>query len=418
MNNHPKHVLVIGGGVIGAVIAYFLTEKGCTVTIVEKEAFGQGSSHGNCGLIVPTHIFPLNSPGNLADGIKWMLKPDAPLLIKPRMDLRLFQWLLRFVRCCTRRHIRMASAGRAALIRDAITAYGRLFEREPIRCGWRHNGALHLCRTDKQLAEMGRTDSDLAAFGITGRRLTGRELTGMAPAVNDGMAGAWFYRQTAHMRPDAFMEGIKRVLVEKGVTVVEHTPVTDFRRGKNRAVAAVGRGRELAADRFVVATGAWTPLLDRKLGCRIPIQPGKGYSLTLRGKGERSDLPCFFEEAHVVYTPWSESFRLGGTMEFAGYDTRLRPSRLRPLFKAVENHMGRLDVGQVEEEWCGWRPMTPDGMPIIDWSPRLKNVLIAAGHNMEGLSMAPATGRLAAEMICCETPHVDPAPYRVARFTR
>ena len=166
----------------------------------------------------------------------------------------------------------------------------------------------------------------------------------------------------------------------------------------------------------MVAAGAWTPLLNRELGCRVPIQPGKGYSMTMPRPAVCPKIPLIFPETRVAVTPFQSGYRLGSTMEFAGYDESLRPERLQLLKDGSEAYLQEPYCEPVLEKWFGWRPMTYDSLPIIDRSPSYENVLIAAGHNMLGLSMATATGKLVAELAGGRTPHVDPSPYRVGRF--
>src|SRR5262249_15025254 len=185
-------------------------------------------------------------------------------------------------------------------------------------------------------------------------------------------------------------------------------------RGWARAVATA-QG-DLAADAFVLATGAWTPLLNRHLGCRIPIQPGKGYSITMPRPAQCPAIPLIFEEHRVAVTPMHSGSRLGWRMEFAGYASPLTRARL-DLLKDAARHSLHEPYGEpVEEEWFGWRPMTFDGKPIIDRSPALSNVLLAAGHNMLGLSMAPATGKLVAELLGEQRTHPAPGPYSLRRL--
>ncbi len=148
---------------------------------------------------------------------------------------------------------------------------------------------------------------------------------------------------------------------------------------------------------FIVAAGAWTPLLNEHLGCRVPIQPGKGYSLTMPRPAVCPKIPLIFPETRVAVTPFQSGYRLGSTMEFAGYDESIRPERLQLLKDGATGYLREPYCEPVLEEWFGWRPMTYDSLPIIDRSPKYENVMIAAGHNMLGLSMAPATGKLVAE---------------------
>jgi D-amino-acid dehydrogenase len=230
------------------------------------------------------------------------------------------------------------------------------------------------------------------------------------------MAGAWLSRNTAMLRPDSFMGGIKDLLSRNGVEILEKTKVIALKKGKDRAVAAVTETEFHKAGHFVIAAGAWTPFLSRTLGCKIPIQPGKGYSKTYDRVQGGPSIPCFFENERVVVTPWPSGFRLGGSMEFAGYNKDLNPHRLDALDRAAKRYLLNLKTGGPQEAWCGWRPMTHDGLPIIDHPPGLKNVTIAAGHNMLGMTMAPRTGKLVSELVGRETPHIDPYPYRINRF--
>src|SRR5262249_2641444 len=148
----------------------------------------------------------------------------------------------------------------------------------------------------------------------------------------------------------------------------------------------------------------------------IPIQPGKGYSLTTSRPTRCPTLPMIFEEHRVAVTPMHSGYRLGSMMEFVGYDASISPKRIGYLTHAAGLYLHDPVGEAVEEEWFGWRPMTPDGLPLIGPSPAMSNVCLAAGHNMLGLSMAPATGRLVAEMLDGREPHLDPRPYSPARF--
>jgi D-amino-acid dehydrogenase len=214
------------------------------------------------------------------------------------------------------------------------------------------------------------------------------------------------------------MTAMHGLLLQKGATILENVEATGFDVFGKHVESVRVANKTISADAFVVAAGAWTPRLQKELDCRIPIQPGKGYAITAARPERVPALPCFFEEKSVVATPWPDGFRLGGTMEFAGLDDSLSRQRLASLSRGADQYLQDPSLGTVETEWCGFRPMTYDGLPIIDWSPRLQNVAIAAGHNMLGLSMGPGTGKLVAEMINHEKAHIDPRPYNLQRFNR
>jgi D-amino-acid dehydrogenase len=415
--NEGRSVVVVGGGVIGAACAYHLSRAGWRVTVVDAGAFGMGCSHANCGFVCPSHVLPLAAPGAAWAGLKALFRPNGPLSVRLGVGPALWSWLYRFARRCNRRDMLEAGHAVQALLASSSALYRRMIEEERLDCEWETNGLCfvfhsraaweHYADTDKLLAE---------EFHLPARRLDGDALAGLEPALKPGLGGGYLYENDAHLRPDRLMAEWRRVLEARGVTVLEGRRVVGIMKEGGRARAVATPQGELAADAFVFTTGALTPLLAGPLGCRVPIQPGKGYSITTGRPALCPRRPLLFEEHRVAVTPLRSAFRLGSTMEFAGYDATLNRGRLELLKEGARHYLREPLGAPVLEEWFGWRPMTFDGKPIIDRSPRLGNVVIAAGHSMLGLSMAPATGKLVAELLDGATPHVDPAPYRVTRF--
>lgn len=417
MNTPAGHAIVVGGGVIGAACAYYLSQSGWKVTVLDQGGFGKGCSHANCGLVCPSHVLPLAAPGAVLAALQALFRPNAPLAIKPRLDPALWSWLYRFARRCNRDN--MLEAGRAiqALLNSSRRLYDELLKEEPIDCEWEARGLLLVFRSRAAMDHYAATAKLLgASFNLPAKRLDGDALVALEPALKPGLAGGWRYETDAHLRPDKLMASWRRVLQERGVTVHEGCAVQSIVRESGRARAVVTEKGEMAADAFVVAAGALTPLLSQHLGCRIPIQPGKGYSITMPRPARCPSIPLIFEEHRVAVTPMKSGYRLGSTMEFAGYDATLQRQRLDLLREGARHYLHEPFREPVEEEWFGWRPMTFDGKPIIDRSPAMPNALIAAGHNMLGLSMAPATGKLVAELLNNEPPHIDAAPYSARRF--
>jgi D-amino-acid dehydrogenase len=265
----------------------------------------------------------------------------------------------------------------------------------------------HYAETDRLLRE---------SFGVAARRYDGDSLAQLEPALKPGLAGGWHYAGDAHLRPDRLLAEWRRVLEARGVLLREHCAVLGFEQSLGRATAVHTTGGVQAAESFVVAAGALTPELQPHLGCRIPIQPGKGYSITMPRPVRCPAIPLLFHEHRVVVTPLRSGYRLGSTMEFAGYDATINRHRLELLRSGARHYLHEPECDPVQEEWCGWRPMTYDSKPIIGPGPALPNVYVAAGHNMLGMSMAPATGKLIAELLTGDPPHIDPAPYALSRF--
>jgi D-amino-acid dehydrogenase len=408
---------VVGSGVIGVTCAYYLARTGWTVTVIDQGGFGRACSHGNCGFVCPSHVLPLAVPGALGGAFKALFTPHSPLSIKPRFDPALWSWLYRFARRCNTAD--MLAAGRAiqALLVSSRTLYPRLLAEEALDCEWETCGMLVVFRSRAAMAHHAETDRLLRDhFQLAAQRIDGDELCVREPALKPGLAGGWWYDTDAHLRPDRLMAGWRPVLERHGVAIRTPCTLIGFATTAKQARAVLTSQGDLAADAVVLATGALTPLLQRHLGCRIPIQPGKGYSITMPRPARCPSLPLIFDEHRVAVTPMRSGYRLGSTMEFAGYDSSLNRRRLDLLRRGALPYLHEPFAEPVEEEWYGWRPMTPDSVPIIDRSPALGNVWIAAGHNMLGLSMAPATGQLIAELLNGRTPHLDPVPYQIRRF--
>jgi D-amino-acid dehydrogenase len=409
-------VVVIGGGVIGAACAHFLHRAGWVVTVIDQGTFGGGCSHANCGLVTPSHVLPLAVPGAVTKSLRALFEKNAPFSIKPRLDPDLWAWLLRFARRCNTRD--MLEAGRAihALLDSSRALYGDLFRNEPLDAEWTTRGVLFVFSAPQAMERFAETDRLLRErFGVGATRYDGEALMRLEPTLKPDLAGGWHYEMDAHLRPDRLMSSWRNLLEGRGVAIRERCALRSFIRGGEsmRAKAVDTACGRIEADAFVVATGAWTPQLNNDLGWRAPIQPGKGYSLTMPRPRRCPAIPMIFEERRVAVTPMQSGFRLGSIMEFAGYDTSLDPQRLELLRSAAAEYLVEPAPEAVVERWFGWRPMTSDGKPVIDRSPAFKNVVIAAGHNMLGLSMAPATGKLVAELLSGHTPHIDPAPYAV-----
>jgi D-amino-acid dehydrogenase len=417
MSRPAGQVIVVGSGFIGTACAYFLSRSGWQVTLLERGVFGQGCSHANCGLVCPSHVLPLATPGALRLGLKALFDGNSPLRIRPGFNWALWSWLYHFGRRCNRQDMMASAQAIRALLNASRRLYDELFETESMACDWETRGVLFVFLTAAAFEHSVHHYQLLReCFDLPAARYDGKELSDLEPALKPGLAGGWLHRTDAHLRPDRLLDSWRQVLERRGVTVRENCELVGFVRRDGRASAVVTGQGELPADAFVVATGAWTPLLNKHLGCRIPIQPGKGYSITMPRPARCPVYPLIFEEHRVVATPFQSGYRLGSMMEFAGYDATLDPRRLELLRNGARQYLHEPYCEPVEEEWFGWRPMTYDSKPIIDRSPVMENVIIAAGHNMLGLSMAPATGKLVAELLGEERPFLDVEPYSVKRF--
>lgn len=410
-------MIIVGGGVIGACCAYYLRKSGWDVTIVDRDRFGAACSHGNCGLISPSHALPLAVPGTIAKTLPMMFKRDAPLRVAPRFDPTLWAWLMKFAARCKEAPMLESAAGRHALLQSSVSAYRDLLSDEGIECEWEDRGAYFIYQTEAGMESYAKSDKWLQQFGLGAERISGEEMESRETSLRPGTtAGAWFYKMDAHLRPDKLMLGLRRVLERMGVKIIEQTGITGFARDNGSASKLQTSAGEMSADQYVLATGAWTPKLNEWIGAKVPIQPGKGYSITYPRPATCPDSPLAFMEQKVIATPFASGYRLGSTMEFAGYDASINRQRLDSLKRGASLYLKEPYCEPEEEQWYGWRPMTYDGKPVIDRSPAMQNVAVAAGHNMLGLSMGSATGMLVDEMLSGKSPHIDLKHFSISRF--
>lgn len=416
MGRNKADVLIIGGGVIGLACARQLLEEGRSVQLIERQDFGAGASHGNCGLVTPSHALPLNQPGALRRVIGWALRPGSPVAIRPRLDLGMIGWALRFLRSSRREGMERSVAGRAELLHLSRRLYDDWMADLGEACEWEALGLLMVFADPRSCEAEEAHHELLAAHGVTAQMLSRDELLAKEPALKDELAGGAWYSQDAHLRPDRLVAALARDVEARGAQITLGAEVTGFEFRGTRLAAVTTSIGAFVADQVVVAAGAWSGPMARQLGVSLPMQPGKGYSLTCQRPGVCPTQPMILEEVAMGVTPWASGLRLGGTLEFAGFDESLRPERLQLLRDAARGYLRELPAVGGAEEWCGLRAMTPDDLPVIDRIPRWDNALIATGHGRLGVSMAPGTGRLVADLITGKEPTVDPAPFALARF--
>lgn len=409
-------VLVIGGGVIGVACAYYLARAGKSVRIIEQETMGAGASHGNCGLIFLSDLPPLCVPGAIRHEAIRTLKRTSPLYIKPRPDLSLALWLLRFAANCNPRHRDHAIRARDALLSVSGELLTQLFSDETLPCDFDRRGVLMVFTDPASLRAYAQTNRLVEPFGLAAEFLDRDAVHALEPALSPQVCGGWHHRGDSHLRPESLMSAWTNAIGAKGVAIDEGCRLERIHKRNGRVTEARTTKGSFTADQYILAAGAWTPIIGRQIGVNVPVQPGKGYSITMDRPAFCPQIPCYLYERNVVVTPWKSGYRLGGTMEFSGFDTRLNQHRLNKLELAAGIYLQDPLGERVSERWAGLRPMSVDDLPIIGRAPRLNNLVVATGHGMLGLTTATGTGRLVTDMILGQQPIVDPEPFSINRF--
>lgn len=417
MNATRGDVLVLGGGVIGLASALFLLKRGATVRVLEQGTPGCGASHGNCGTITPSHAAPLAMPGTLGVALRSMLHGDAPLYLNPRFDGPRLRWLLGFARHCNWADFHRAAAARSAILQRSRRLLGELVRNEPLDCEFAEEGELYVYRDAKTMAADERHHvAVLEGLGVEVQRLRGDAVEASEPALKPGVVGGLFHPGDARLRPDRYVDELARRVRELGGVIENGARIEGFvAEGGRIAQVRTSRGA-FAGERVLLALGAWSPLLAKELGLHLPMQPGKGYSITYSRPARAPRHALVLREAQVCVTTWVSGYRLGSTMEFSGYAEGLNRARLDALRRGAAAGLHEPEGPELLEEWWGWRPMSVDEVPIIGPSTRWTNLHLATAHGMLGVSMSAATGELVAAQLAGATPALDPLPYAPARF--
>lgn len=409
---------IIGGGIIGLSSAYYLTKAGHKVTIFEQGDMKDGCSYGNAGMIVPSHLVPLAAPGMISKGIRWMFNSSSPFYVKPRLSGDLIKWGYHFYKSATKEHVAKSAPALKDISLLSKAMFKELSGELPFDFGYHERGLMMLYQTKETEHEEKETAALANAHGIEAHILSPEQVQRLEPDVKVSVRGGVYFPGDAHVTPQLFVTQLKKYLKDKGVVIKDQTSVTDFivENGKVEVVkTAIG---EYTFDEVVLATGSWSAPVAAKLNLYLPMQAGKGYSFTLQNVEKNVRIPSIFLEARVAITPMGNTLRFGGTMEITGVDHSISMNRVKGIVDSIPKYYLGMQVNMPNKEdvWHGLRPCSPDGMPYIGKMVNLKNVTIATGHSMMGLSLGPGTGKLVAEIISGEKLSIGIKAFDPERF--
>ena len=398
-------IIIVGGGVIGLCSAYYALKRGFSVTVLERGAAGgDNCSMGNAGMIVPSHFVPLAAPGMIAKGLRMMLNPESPFFVRPRLDFGLMRWGWLFYRHSTERHV----AASRELLRDLNLESRRLFG-ELARdedFGLAQRGLLMLCKTAKGLDEEQEMAAAAHEIGLQAEVLDAKATAALDPDITMDVAGSVYFPQDCHLDPARFVGSMRRRILELGGQIECGVNISQIETKQGRVTAVAGGGRRFEGGQFLIAGGSWSAGLLETIGLKLPLQAGKGYSLTLPTPPELPRLCSIFAEAKVAITPMGQSLRFGGTMEVGGLDLSINSARVHGIIKSVHAYFPKFSESDFSNihPWAGLRPVSPDGVPYLGKVAGLPNLIAATGHAMMGLSLAPVSGRLVADLLAGDSP--------------
>lgn len=410
-------VVVVGAGIIGLACAHYLRELNYQLMVIDQGTIGGACSHSNCGYVCPSHVLPLTEPHALKVAVKSLFNSRAPFRVRPWTAIRHLNWFLQFALRCRNSQMLTAGAALKAILDSSMHEYRNLVAGHRLECEWKENGLLYVLKTSKGLDDFAASDAFLREhFQVGAERIDGRELQDFEPALKSSLAGAFYYAGDASVRPDKLNSSWSSRLKHLGVTFRENCRFSALEKDNQRATALLTNAGRIEFDHVVFATGAWSSRLANAIGCRLPVQPGKGYSVTMTRPEKCPRFPMLFPEHKVGVSPFDDGYRLGSMMEFAGFDESIDPRRILQLRESAEPYLQTPHTNVELEQWFGWRPMTWDSLPVIGRVPGLSNAYLATGHNMLGVSLAPATGKLIAEIMSSKPTHIPVEPYSPGRF--
>lgn len=402
-----KRVVIVGGGVIGLSVASECARRGHRVTVIEPAPAKRGASLGNAGMVVPSHFIPLAAPGMVALGLKWMWSPESPFYIQPRLDLNLITWAWRFWRASTKAHVQRC----APLLRDLHLAsrasYAQLAESYDF--GLVKNGLLMLCKSQHTLDEEASVAARAGDLGIEAKVLSEGQVAELDPSITMDITGGVHYPHDCHLKPERYVAMLEQQIRTAGGELLYDTQVTGFKKHSRHLNAAITTKGEIEADDVVLSSGVWSATIAQELGLRVPMQAGRGYSVTLPDPVQMPQLCSILTEARVAVTPMGKTLRFGGTMEITCWDAPLQQRRVEGILKAAQEYFPQFERRHFDgiEPWHGLRPCSPDGMPYLGRTQAYDNLVIATGHAMMGLSLAPVTGQIVGQIIDGEKPTFD-----------
>lgn len=412
-----RHVTVVGGGVIGLCTAWELHKRGARVTVLEARGLGTGASWGNAGWIVPSLSAPVPAPGLVRASLKWMVKPDSPLYLRPRFDVQFARWLLGFWRACRPAAYRAGLEATAELNRRTMDLFDGL-RADGVDFEMHRDGILFAYEALSEMEHDLEGVEQLRAIGYERpEQLVGDAVRECEPALSDGIAGGYLIGNERHVRPETLTAGLVARLTASAVELRANEPVTGLETARGRVTEVVTVDLRLPTDAVVIAAGAWTPRVARMVGVHMPIEAGKGYSLDYSPPPTRVRRPLYLHEARVAVTPFAGMVRLAGTMELSGLNERVDFRRVGAIARAGARLLKDWpsDAGAATA-WTGMRPLTPDGLPIIGLVPGFRNLAIASGHAMLGVTLAPATAVAVADLLTTGRLSATLQPFDPARF--
>lgn len=411
-------VTIIGAGIIGLCSAYYLLKEGFKVTLLDQGDLLNNCSSGNAGMIVPSHFVPLAAPGMISKGIKWMFNSKSPFYVKPSLNLDLLSWGIKFWNHANTQHVDRSAIPLRDLHLLSKSLYEELAKVPELDFGLARKGILMLFKEQATADEEIHLAAQAKQLGLDIAVLDAKQTQALEPDAELNVLGAVHYRCDAHLSPNQLVKQLIAYLRNNEVEIISNCRVNGFEITGGKIKNTRTDQGIFHSDLVVMTAGAWLPKLAKKAGLSIPVMSGKGYSFMV-DPVQNIQHPSLLLEAKVAVTPMNGQIRFGGTMEIGKMNHQINRNRLQGIVESIPNYYPgfKVEMPELKNVWHGFRPCSPDGLPYIGFSEQVTNLIVAGGHGMMGLSLAPATGKLVSELAVAKPLSADIRMFDIARFT-
>lgn len=416
-----KQIVIVGAGVIGLHCAYYLRRNGHDVLVIDQieEDDESGCSYGNCGYTVPSHFIPLASPAMLKSGLKLLFDPKSPVHLPLFKNAKNVPWFWNFLLSSTANKVKNAGPVLFALNSLSSSLYQNIYtDIAADSNNYKQNGLLLLSTTKKGWDEEIETAETGLKMGMDVQVLSAKEVAGIEPGVDWNIKGGVMYRLDGMLNPEVHMRLLKQWLKNNGVRFQYGETVRDITISKGKVDGIGTQSKKYQADEYVIATGAYSQQIARKVNLYLPVISGKGYSLDFPSHTLRIETPFILTEAKVAVSPFEQTIRIGSGMELNGVVGDVSLRRVEAMLNRTKKAVPSFKEFQTDKTriWEGLRPVSPDGIPFIGRTQKVRNLLFATGHAMMGMSLGPVTGKLISEQVNGEGLTVDSPLFHPDRF--
>ncbi len=414
-------VVILGAGVVGVTAAYYLQKDGHEVTVVDRQdGAGLETSFANGGQISPSQAYPWAAPEVPFLMLKWLGRNDAPLLYRMRLDPRLWIWSLQFLANCTPGNFMKNTVKNLRMSLYSRSLLPEIRKETGIEYDCLEKGILQIYRNQKELDKAAKFNDALHKLGCEHQVLDANGVRALEPAYNsspDKIIGGIYTKDDESGDAFKFSHELAKYAAGKGVTFRYNETIKSLNKDGSKITSVTTDKGTIEADTFVMSMGSYSPLFLRPLGIKAPIQPVKGYSITVPTAGHNGapTVSLTDNDHKLVFSRVGERMRVAGTAEFTGYDTELNDRRVTSLRDLAQKLFPNAGDYAATEFWTGLRPMTPDGVPIIGPTP-YENLYMNTGHGTLGWTMCASSGQLTADLVAGRTPSVDISDVGLDRF--